>query len=365
MARGWFHCGRCGGLFQESQDKACPDCRGQPVVEATEFAFVQAGQQSLVSLKERPASAAGSSAGLDRSRSKGKPKGLAIFVTLWVVFLAGLVGLVGWMRSGAEVREVADEKTLAEQQDEGRFLNDAYQDCYQTLMGFLKASAPELRSQFVVDSVDTLSLMSRAADRAPVLVDEETPRMLYFQRFESPDGPAMESAWEMPDGERLEAVFHQDEEDAWKIDWANMIRYSSEPWSLFLSGTGPDVGEFRLLARRRANSTGGRGDVSRLMLLEPRIWDPSKTGLSSPEVQIDPGSEIGRQLKEAFTMREQSEGAFGTRLTDKDPKGMIRVNVVLRRSGEKDEHGEWNFEVEKLKACHWMAFDELGLSENE
>ena len=83
---------------------------------------------------------------------------------------------------------------------------------------------------------------------------------------------------------------------------------------------------------------------------------------------MDPASEVGQQLKIAFSMREAlmreaDDGVFGTRLAERDPKGMIRVRVVLRRSAEKDEHGDWGFEIEKLVACHWMSFDELGLPE--
>ena len=365
MSQGWFHCGRCGGLFQEAPDQLCPECGGQPVVDPSEFAFVQAGKLASRTREERPGSAPVSSAGLDRSRANPKSKGVAVFVTVWVVFLAAVVGLVAWMRSGGEVREVDGEQTFAQQREEGQFLTEAYGECYSNLMAFLHAGVPEARSAFVLDPVKTVGLMARSTERVPVLEGEEKPRMLFFDRFESPAGPAMESAWEMPGGERVEAVFVQDEEKEWKIDWENLSRYSAEPWSLFLSGTGPDVGEFRVLARRRANSTGGRGDVSRLMLLEPRLWTPSKPGLSSPEVRVDPGSEIGLQLKAAFVMREEGVGGYGTSMIGKDPKGMIRLRVVLRRSAEKDEHGEWGFEIEKLLACHWMSFDELGLPDGE
>lgn len=365
MEQGWFHCGRCGGLFQGDPERPCPECGGNPIVDASEFAFVKAGRKSRVPLQERQGSAPVSSRGLDHSRSGGRTKGVAVFVIIWVLFLAGVVGLVAWMRSGDEVREAGDVKSIAESAEESQFITDAYNDCYLQLLEFLQASSPEARSPFVKEPVETLRLMSRAADRAPVLDGEEKPRMEFFDQFESPVGPAMQSAWIMPGGERVEVVFVQDEEDEWKIDWQNVTRYSAEPWSLFVSGNGPDEAEFRLLARRRANSTGGKGDVSRLMLLEPRAWDPSKAGLSSPEVRVDPGSDIGQQLKAAFAMRERNEGAYGTRLVEKDPKGMIRVRVLLRRSAEKDELGEWGFEIKELRACHWMHFDDLGLAEEQ
>jgi hypothetical protein len=335
------------------------------VVEESEFAFIQAGRKSLRSLREGQASAPVSGAGLDHRRSGKRMKGVAVFVTLWVLFLGAVVGLVTWMRSGSPETTEDPGDSMLEQAENARFIEDAYHLCYETVMEFLHTSVVETRVQYVRDPLKTIRMMTRVVNRAPILGPDDKPRLEFFDRFETAEGPAMQSVWIMPEGERLEFVFAQDGKDSWKIDWPNLVRYSEEPWSLFVSGNGPDVGEFRLLARRRASSTGGQGDVSRLMLLEPRPWDPGQVGLSSPEVQVDPASEIGQQLKTAFAMREGGKGAFGARLEEKDPKGMIRVRVVLRRSKEKDEHGEWGFEIEKLIACHWLSFEESGFPTDE
>lgn len=362
MAEGWFHCGRCGNLFRDEPGRACPECKSDPVVAESEIAFLQAG--ITASAEERPGSARESGSGGDLRKPSTRSKGVAVFVTVWVLFLAGVVGLVRLMRGDDETAEV-ETSSFADSAERQQFYQTAHSGCYETMMSFLREAAAESRSQHVIDPLDTLPLMARAGNRAPQLGEEEKPRSELFDLFESPEGRAVQSAWILPGDERLEMVFVQDEDEEWRIDWKNLVRFSDEPWSLFLSGNGPSVAEFRLLARRRATSTGGQGDVSRLMLLEPRPWEPGKVGLSSPEIRLDPLSDTGLQLKRAFALREAGKEAFGARLTERDPKGMIRVRVVLRRSDEKDEHGEWGFTIEKLLACHWLDFDELGLPEEE
>ena len=364
MSQAWFHCGRCGALFQGAAGGVCPDCGEDPVVQESEIAFVEAANSALATLREPsgPAAEPGRTAG--RGPGRGKTKGLAVFVVVWVLLLVGIAGLVAWVRSKDGMVEVETE-TFAETTAESQFNRDAYQSCYRDAVSFLRSESAESRSRFVLRPLDTLRLMASSGTRVPVLGKDEQLQIEFFEGFDSPESRAFQSAWMMPGKERIELVFVQDDDDAWKIDWQNLVRHSEEPWSLFLSGSGPSVGEFRLLARKRASATGGEGDVSRLMFLESRPWEPGKVGLSSPEIRIDPGSEVGRQLKSAFAMRKGNEGVFGTRLSDKDPKGMIRVRVVLRRSDEKDEHGEWQFTVERLLACHWMQFDELGLPEDE
>lgn len=364
MSEAWFHCGRCGALTHGAVGSACSDCGEDPVVQESEIAFVEAANSALATLQgpSGPATALGKNAG--RWPGSGKSKGLAVFVAVWVLLLGSIVGLVTWMRSKGGMVEVETD-TFADKTAQSQFNRDAYQACYLSAVSFLRSEAAESRSRFVLHPLDTLRLMARSGTRVPVLATDEQLRIEFFEGFDSPESRAFQSAWVMPNNERIELVFLQDEDDAWKIDWQNLVRYSDKPWGLFLSGRGASVGEFRLLARKRASATGGEGDVSRLMFLEPRPWEPGRFGRSSPEIRIDPGSEIGRQLKSAFAMRKGSVGAFGTRLADKDPKGMIRVRVVLRRSDEKEEHGEWRFTVEKLLACHWMQFDELGLPEDE
>ncbi|MGE9269260.1 MAG: hypothetical protein ACQKBU_00535 [Verrucomicrobiales bacterium] len=355
---GWFHCGRCGGLFREPLDGRCPECGKNPVIDAKEMAFLEAGR--LASPEGFVPSAEVESR---RPSKAGRSKGVVTFVVVWLALLGGVAGLVTWLRSGDQ-KEVSGPGLVDEVADL-RFLQAASEECFYAMAQFLSSDSPEKRAYHVQDSIETLKKMVRFSESVPVLAEGAKARMTFFQSFPAPTGPGMQGMWVLPGGEILEAVFTQNPEEAWKLDWQQMVRFSEDSWETFLAGGGPQTAEFRVYARRRASSTGGQGGVSRLIFLAPQLWKPGMTGESSPEVQVDLDSELAEELRAAFKMRDEGVGVFGTRFHELDPKGMIRVRVVLHRLDEKDEHGEWSFELKELKACHWMSFDKLGTVHSE
>jgi hypothetical protein len=177
--------------------------------------------------------------------------------------------------------------------------------------------------------------------------------------IDTPVGKAIETVWEIERSRKLEAVFFPDETGVWKIDWANMVRYSDHDWSLFLAGSGNDEGEFRLLARRRSEDHSGKGRVGSVVLIAPQPGLLGETGVHSPEVKVDPGSRIGRVLAKAFANRDADEGPYGSEAFRHDPRGMIRLRVRVMREGD----AERSFVIREILACHWYDFDDLGLED--
>ncbi len=356
---GWFHCGRCGHLFRGVVGQACPRCGGHPVVEEKEIAFLEtASQFRSESVAGPPVPDAEKRSG-SKKRRKKKPGGLLWFVIGWMVFLALLAGLANVLRKNSRSSE-AGQGSVTEAAEDQRIINEAYEDCTLEVREFLKVTTPEQRAQAVHDPTGTLRKMVRSGGIA-LRVDEDeawawerfTPLMIAGER-------AFEGVIRFKDGRRAEFVFLPDGEGGWGIDWPHLVRYSEHPWPLFVSGSGPASGEFRLLARRRAGPSGQIGDVTSIVFFAPRPWEPRELGARSPQIEIARGSRMARMLEEAFENREEGRGVFGSRLAEEDPVSMIRVRVKLRRS-EAEEGGDPGIEVEELVACHWMSVDDPGV----
>lgn len=355
---GWYHCGRCGHLFREAEAGRCPKCGRTPVVDEAELAFLQATRDAEPEVKaaEMPAYEPDERHG--RRRRKGKEKkgrraGLVGFVIGWILFL-GLAVFIVHVSRQKEGSEGVDERSLSETAEESRALNEAAMLAQQELTSFFEEQAPESRASLVHEPQETLRKMVRYT--GPVLRYDELPEWQWesFRGMELPEGKAYVGVVNLEDERRAEFVFLPDEKGERKIDWPNLVRFSEHPWPLFLSGDTPDRGEFRLLARRQAGSSGEQGDVSRLELLEPDPWHPEQAGTSSARVEVNPRSATGRMLREAFEARDAGEGAFGGALEVKDPHAMVRIRARLHRDAEG------KITIEELIACHWLSIDAPG-----
>ena len=358
---GWFHCGRCGHLFRGVVGQSCNDCGGHPVVEDKEITFLQAASQF------RQEKSAGSAKPTPRStpkkparRRKRKKGGLMLFVVGWFVFLILLVGLVAFLRQNEGSGEGAGT-SVTDAAEGQRELGEAYHACYRKVTEFLNESTPERRVKVVHEPTETLRRMVRYGGVSLRVAEDEEKSWNFFQPIEIDGERAYEGVVKLQDGRRAEFVFLEGEDGEWGIDWANLVRYSEHPWPLFLSGSTPSTGEFRLLARRRAGSSGQRGDVTSIVLFAPDPWNPDRLGSRSPEVRVDRGSRTAMMLEEAFRDREDEKGPFGSKLQEEDPRSMVRIRAKLRRH-EPDGQGETaRIEIEELLACHWMSVDQPGV----
>ncbi|WP_396261457.1 hypothetical protein [Haloferula sp. A504] len=337
--------------------QSCPECGGHPVVEEKEITFLQAASQFRSEASAKPAPASPRKPARRRKRKKG---GLMLFVVGWFVFLVLLVGLVSFLRqnegsgsgSGGSVTEAAEDQ---------RALNEAWQKCSEQVADFLKETMPERRVKAVHDPTETLRRMVRYGGVSLRIDDEEERKWKRFQPIDIDGQRAYEGVMEFADGRRAEFVFLPEADGEFGIDWPNLVRYSEHPWSLFLSGSAPPTGEFRLLARRRAGSSGQVGDVTSIVLFAPDPWDPERLGPRSPEVEVAPGSRTARMLEAAFRLREDESGAFGSKLQQEDPRSMVRIRAKLRRHDPGGEGESARFEIDEILGCHWISVEDPGV----
>lgn len=359
---GWFHCGRCGAFFGaevgSGMPEHCPECGKHPRVDPSEVAFVQASGSSGSKSSVRKSEGASSDGGRSRGGSKRKREsnGLAVFVGIWVVILVVLAGAVKFFQGSDKGGE---ELGFGIASDEQRIITEELHECKRKVVEFLEAGAPESRVEFVINPVETLKRMSGWQQDITFSSSGEDPSYSIIDVIETPQGKAIETVWEVTGNRRVEAVFFEDDKGEWKIDWANMVRYSELDWALFLLGTDDEEGEFRLLARRRSEVSSGEGTIASVVLIGPRAGLPGELGASSPEVVVDPNSRIGRVLSEAFAKRDAGEGIYGSQASQLDPKGMIRLRVTVMREGGTER----SFVIREILACHWYDFDDLGLED--
>jgi hypothetical protein len=240
--------------------------------------------------------------------------------------------------------------------------------CRDVLAGFLHATTPEERNQFVLDPVNTAGRMARfyslnSLPRIdPASLQNTTNSMLHL-----PSGPALESRWETPDGMVLDSVFVQ-QADEWRLDWDHFVRHQDYPWAPFLAGEGPDEGEFRLLVRPRLARDGSESNQLNLVFYPPRFGRPESVTAPSLELIIQRDSDHGKLLTAGFKMRARQERLFGSTLPDLDPEGMLRVRVKLRRLPAEpgaDEDADKKFELLAVLACHWLTTTDPGVKPAE
>jgi hypothetical protein len=300
-----------------------------------------------------------------RKRKSRKGRGLLKFVIGWIFFLVGLV-MLGLYLNRPRTEAGGSEADIAETAESGRERAEAYQACVQLVTSFLQQTTPEQRAKFVVDPVETLRKMSRTGGLALRLGESESYQLERFSPLKIGETTAYESEVSFSDGRRAEFVFLPDGEDAegktlWRIDWAQLVRYSDHPWQLFLAGSTGETGEFRLLARRRAVAAGQRGDATSLILFAPDPWNPERLGVRSPSVELRPNSREVRMLERHFERRDEGQGCFGSQLTAEDPVAMVRIRVRLRRSAPEEKGDDPQLEIEELLACHWISVDDPGV----
>lgn len=319
----------------------CPDCGEDPSGEGPR---VEAGPVRVRRKirKKQPGKTS-------RREHKSKARALMIFVIMWV-FLLGAGAIVMTRMGSQEVPQVADsaEPTRQEIEDQ-RLLQDNLEACSKRLSEFRAAPDVGSRALHVVGAGRAVQRMTRVQQFNPSYPATEVLTVDEYRVIHTPAGRAIETLWKQDDGERIEAVFFE-EEGEWKIDWDAFARSGTESWPLFLAGRGRGEGEFRLLARERIGADGRDDEFIGLVLYAARNGRPGEASAPSPEIRVLRNSPLGRQIEEAFAIRKEGRGAFGSRLVEHDPDEMIRLRVRVSREGEDERV----FQIEELFGCHWL-----------
>jgi len=250
------------------------------------------------------------------------------------------------------------DSAAAKNDEDAVLLTNSLKICAENISGVLSSGTPETRNQFVFASAFTAARMARYYSLNPlVTIDPGTLTLTARSILVLPTGRAIETCWNSEDGKKIDAVFLE-ENGEWRIDWDHFARYGDYPWSLFLAGSGPEEGEFRLLARERLADAHEKTDSISIVLYAPRFAHPEETGYQSPEFLVSRDTRDGQLLDAAFKLARSGGQVFGSKLLNMNPEDMIRVRVKVRRI-EADR--ERKFEIAEVVACHWYSVDDPGV----
>ncbi len=283
----------------------------------------------------------------------------------WSVVMAGILVYANrkWKGPAARKSEWSDTQSANRLTDEEIQLLNRYAE-YSTfaVTNVLSNTSPEAISPFVLNAPSTFADIARFYPINPgvQMIDPMLERK-NLSVLRLPDGPAIEGRWVTEDGRRIEAVFRL-QEDELLLDWHHFVRFGDVPWSLFLSGAGPEKGEFRLLTRRRLSRMVLDRDSSRPLSVEfyaPRFGNPDDHGPASPPFDLDWNSEAATMLTAAFEQAGEGRQPFESFLPAMESDDeMIRVRVVVRRIQEEET---MRFEIVEVRACHWLQHDDPGI----
>lgn len=350
---GWYHCTRCGCLFKAAGNPdergVCPECSGDPSGHA------EAEAPEKIRVRKKVRKERSETRKVDH-RSKRKARALMILVIVWVFVLGVAAILMKRMWPDDTAPSVVEDMTTPDDnamQDQ-QLLRDQLPVVGGRLREYLAASDVGGQSVHVLRPDLALPRMVRFQQFNPILATRSEITAEAYQVLHTPAGRAIETLWKLDGGDLVEAVFFEDKGE-WKLDWDALARAGTEPWPLFVTGTGEAEGEFRVLARERTGASGRSPDYIGLVLYTPRVGHPGEALSPSPEIRVPRNSEMGRVIEETFAARQEGIGAFGSKLVEYDPDEMIRLRVKVTREGEDERV----FEIVELLGNHWLELPTL------
>jgi hypothetical protein len=296
-------------------------------------------------------------------RARRRPRKILTMPVLaagWVMVLVAIVVLARfvWHDDSGVRRQAPVGSGDTSGSENALLLETAVPLCSQVLSGFLGAGTPEERNQFVLDSLSTASRMARFYSLNPIAsLSGAQMRLDSYGVLDFPSGKGVLTRWQHEDGRIFDILFRE-ERGEWKIDWDHFVLYGDYPWGLFLTGSGPEEGEFRLFARERLAEDRRDADTISLVLSAPRFGHPEGAISPSPEILVPRDSDQGRMLDAALRAARAGKVMFGDRLKRLDPDDLIRVRVRVARIESSEER---RFEIRRVEACHWYADGASGL----
>lgn len=284
-------------------------------------------------------------------QARKKARYLMYFVLGWVVLLTALA--VTMKRIWPTVARVPSPEYVAKDgrptEDDIRLLQVNLEKASGQFSEFMQAPDVGSRALHVLRSEQTVPRMGRYYARNPQLPLQGGTNLALQNVIHTPAGPAIETIWKRGNGDLLEAVFFE-EKGEWKLDWDAFVRCGTEAWGPFLAGTGDGEGTFRVLARERIGADGRSDEYISLVLYEQRSGHPEEAVQPSPEIRVTRATALGRAIQAAFDAKAKNLGAFQGKASAGDPRGMVRLNLRIRRSGGSERE----FHIEELLAPHWL-----------
>jgi hypothetical protein len=382
---GWHHCGKCGEVYQATQDELCPACERTPLPSKKKINVNTVDSSSgaarkdfnaklqmentpapkLVRLDSTTVSGGADGNGTRKSteRKRKTNNTLIKFLIGWGVSLTLIAGLIKW-RWGMETPVVsapvtdtpADQQELTLQSENLDLLTSSLASILKLTDAFLQTSASESLAQYCRPSPRLAMTIFNDGAKA-TLFKPDSVQLISRNVIRPNDQPLIETIWADNRGRKMEIVYAR-EEDRWMIDWESYAKSSTLPWSIFHGAEGEETGTFRLLVRERLADQNYNDLQMSIVFYEPAFLHGGPLGLSTPEFLVDRKSRNGRLISAALEARKSNKPLMDSIFPASDPPNTARVCVTVRRTMK---NGEKVFELEKVLACHWLGIDHPGV----
>lgn len=355
-----YHCDRCGELFKApvmpAERVICNVCGNPPVrvlhsnVDAGDLA---ASPEELAKQEERHDRKRDVADFVGQKKAKrGKQLQIAFGVWMGMLVIGGGIGI--YYKSKQEERAAKQAKKEDSKDYDKIMYNqrtvDALKRTRPVIMNFVQSADNNTRSQYVMDGVDLLVQMQEYYNANPALGVEGQLFVSGVFLDESGDLPRLDTLMEDESGKSMEAVYWL-KDGKWRIDWAQMVRYSSTSWNSFLlNKVIGSEGDFRLYVRGSGMRSRQEDEPLNLVFYQPKVFDGDH-GVESPVVQLNPHTDLGIAFIEALDKVQKMKPAE-TVLGKFDPPGWARVNVKLTWVEGKDKP---ELKIKSLYADHWQT----------
>ena len=362
----WFHCGRCGSMFQakagEQRKRLCTQCGLSPstgLYDRPSTLITNASPLVPTTDPEVPPSKHSNNRGPRETKSSHI---MLKLVCGWLLLVVLIVVGARWIWHEDEMapqspNDPAKTASTSEENDPA-LLQSEIRACISNFSEFISSDSPEARNQSVFSPISTAYRIARFYSLNPApKIDLLKLDLVEKSVIHLPGSKSIATRWKYQDDQLIEAVFHK-ENDEWRLDWDQFVCYGDYPWSLFLAGGGPSEGEFRLLARERLAETRKNEDSISIVCYAPKFGYPQKSGIQSPEFLVSRKTRNGQLLDAAFKLERSGKQVFDSHLSKCDPDGTIRLRVKVRRI-KTDELR--TFEITNVSACHWYSTDDPGV----
>jgi hypothetical protein len=346
---GWFHCAKCGGLFESPLGShhapTCSHCgqaAGDPheAAQSTRRVHRKKGRSSRARQPQTTTAPAG----------KKRVHVALILSGVWFGLLGFLVFTVRTcfpdQITKPEANAAAEYYRSLEAED-NQLLNSSMGECQARLRSFLTESTASSRGEYLAHGLELTGRISQYESSRPVLRSDDVPELIQAQALHTTLGTRISSYWKIGGDRTIEAVFLK-EGESWKLDWPALVQESTMPWTLFVTGAGDSTGTFRVFARKREGTTGREIE---LVLYTPILGYPDQFGEPTTPIRLSANTKMGETILKAFERRSKGQGAFNSVAVKFDPADMIRLRVRLSRTIQGDEK---LFQIDEVLADHWM-----------
>jgi hypothetical protein len=291
-----------------------------------------------------------------KKKPKKKKRNYFLIFAIWLA-TASVVTLVSiWVISMTEEKAKKLDSVVDKLAGEERaFYLKEYPAIESQLQGFLRAESDEGREEFVRDIPGIGRRIQRfyRENSAPYSGARLFGKPVFWNvAFEESPG-FVEVAWPLDRQRNLEAVFVK-EEDEWRLDWEQYVRYDTENWELFRQNlTDDNSGIFRVYLEKVAEGQVAENPWIKIRFLQPHKDASRRERSDSPIIKLDGTSSVATQVAQCFLDRLGESDGY-SQLWELDPRNFRRVTVALAWEMSPDT-GQEVLVVEEILAQHWRS----------